>query len=153
MDNEKIIKELHALRQLDIDAVNAYDEAIKKISNLEVSEQLASFKLDHERHISDLGIALQKLGDTSWADRKADLKGLLIEGFTKLRSSTGTEGALKAMRMNEQLTNRNYKDAHALDFPADIRSLIAANYEDEKRHLKYIEGAIDNEAWEQKHVA
>jgi len=153
MEHEKVIKYLNSLRQLDIDAANAYEDAMKRTSDPEIREQLASFKLDHERHINDLGTELQKLGDTSWSNRKADLKGLLIEGFTKLRSATGTEGALKAMRMNEMMTTRNYKEAHGLDFPSDIRSLIAANYEDEQRHLKYIEQAINDRAWERKNVA
>ena len=46
--------------------------------------------------------------------RSVDLKGLLLEGFTALRSVTGTEGALKAMQSNEKTTNKKYQEALAI---------------------------------------
>jgi hypothetical protein len=71
-----------------------------------------------------------------------DLKGVLLEGMTKLRSVTGTMGALKAMRMNEKLTNRTYDRASELDLPPRARQVVAANLADERRHLAAIKGHI-----------
>jgi len=71
----------------------------------------------------------------------------MLDVFSKLRSLTGTEGALKSLRGGENLTNKRYARAIDLDFPANIKNVIAANYKDEQRHLKYVEEAIDNKIW------
>jgi hypothetical protein len=76
-----------------------------------------------------------------------DLKSVLIEGMTALRSVTGTEGALKAMRMNEGLTNSRYDAALKADLPADVRSVVEKNRDDERRHLQYIEQCLQSESW------
>ena len=81
---------------------------------------------------------------------KDNFKGFFIGGFTSLRSLTGDEGALKAMRSNEELTNKKYREAtEEWDLEPSIAGIVANNYEDEKRHLSYIEQAIESRAWEE----
>jgi uncharacterized protein (TIGR02284 family) len=147
MATNQIIEVLNDLIQLDIDAVNAYEQAIKRIDVPQVGADLEQFKADHERHIDDLSEAVRELGGEP-PDRSPDLKGFLLEGFTALRSVTGTEGALKAMRTNEKATNARYDDALREELPADIEALVRQNREDERRHLEYIERALDNRVWE-----
>ena len=44
------------------------------------------------------------------------------------------------MITNENITNTKYKEAlEHHGFPQEVRSLITANLQDEKRHLAYIE--------------
>jgi hypothetical protein len=76
-----------------------------------------------------------------------DLKGLLLQGFTRLRSVTGTAGALRAMRGNEILTNLYYDRALAWDLPPEIRRMLLRNRDDEIRHLAFVEQAIRERAW------
>jgi uncharacterized protein (TIGR02284 family) len=149
MDTKETIKTLSDLCQLDIDAVYAYEQAIERIDHSEIRSNLESFKADHERHMNDLSQAIRDLGADP-PERKRDFKGFLLEGFTALRGITGTEGALKAMRSNEKLTNRNYEDALSKDLPADVRELVRRNREDERRHLTYIERALEERIWEQR---
>lgn len=141
LDTEAMIEKLNDLIELDFDAVKAYEEAIDRVDDAEVRADLEAFEADHERHTVDLGAVVRDLGGSPAT--KGDLKGLLIEGLTKLRSVTGTVGALKAMRMNEQLTNRAYDKAldHALSPIA--RAVVERNRDDERRHLAAIEAHID----------
>jgi rubrerythrin len=146
--NKDIVDKLNSLIKLDIDAVSAYDQAIKKIEHPVIKQRIAEFKSDHERHIERLSDALVAVGETP-TKRTPDFKGYLIEGFTSLRSLSGDEGALKAMRSNEELTNKKYKEAFedwALD--ADFAEIVEDNYADEKQHLAYIEQVIESKAWE-----
>lgn len=144
---ETIIKEVNLLIQLDIDAIHLYESAIKKVSLIHVKSQLELFKADHENHVTRLSECVQRMGGQA-PEYKQDLKGRILEGFTTVRSMTGTEGALKAMRMNEVLTNRTYESALSFDLPADILAIVRQNREDERRHLKYIETCIDQKIWE-----
>ncbi|HBG20421.1 MAG TPA: ferritin [Desulfobulbaceae bacterium] len=142
MDNKEIAKKLSSLVQLDIDAVHAYKEAIEKIDDLQVREHLTQYRQDHERHISDLSAEIRRLGGTP-PEFSLDFKGYLIKGFTSLRSTTGTKGALNAMHTNEKLTNKEYEAAKYWDFPPDLKQMIALAREDERRHLEYIERALE----------
>ncbi len=147
MEQKQLAKKLKDLVQLDIDAVHAYEKAIANINNTGIREQLEAFKKDHERHIGELSQKMRELGETP-PDNKPDMKGYLIEGLTALRSSTGTEGALKAMKSNEKTTNKKYDEARKLDVMGETKEMIERNYQDEKTHLEYIERALNERLWE-----
>ena len=148
MDKE-MVDNINSLIQLDIDAVSAYEEALKKIEHPRINDRISEFKADHEHHIERLSDALRAAGEIP-VERSVDFKGFFIGGFTSLRSLTGDEGALKAMRSNEQLTNKKYKEAsEEWILEPSVAGIVANNYEDEKRHLSYIQQAIESKAWEE----
>jgi rubrerythrin len=148
MDNTEIINQLKKLVQLDIDAIHAYTHAIDHIDIQDVKNRLAEFRGDHQRHVDDLSAVIRRYGDTP-PELKQDFKGYLIQGMTSLRSVSGTAGALKAMKSNEELTNKTYDQAVAIGFPPDVQSIVARNRDDERRHLDYISRCIEDEVWEQ----
>ncbi len=147
MDTKTIAKNLSSLAQLDIDAVHAYGQAMKNIDVAMVRNQLSRFQADHERHITDLSECIRRLGEEP-PEYARDFKGFLLEGFTAIRSATGTEGALKAMKSNEEKTNKDYNAALSWDLPADVRAIVQRNYEDERRHLAYVEEALSERVWD-----
>ena len=137
---------LQDLLHLDMDAIKAYDQAIKACEHENVAAQLRLFRSDHERHVRNLSQELTKLGEK--ADARTDLKGFFIEKFTAI-TSIGTRSALMSMMGNETLTNARYKAARDLqDIPESARSVIRANYADEQRHLEWIRSALDQKLWE-----
>lgn len=141
MDKFQLIDELNNLIQLDIDAVRAYSQALGSVEDPEVSRQLTAFRGDHERHVTDLSALVRAAGGVP-ADAP-DLKGFFIEGMTAIRAMGGENAALSAMRDNERLTNRRYQAALQLTgLPDDVRGVIAANREDERRHLAWIQARV-----------
>jgi len=146
-DNKDIARNLAKLMQLDVDAARAYEQALDNIDVPAIHKSLSLFRDDHKRHISELGQAIRNLGEEPPSE-SPDIKGFFIEGFTAIRSLTGTEGALKAMRGNEKLTTSTYHDALSEDLPEDIKQLVQKNYSDEERHLKYIEHLLTSKAWD-----
>lgn len=144
MDNTEIVKRLTRLAQLDIDAVYAYEQALKYIDSNDVYKNINSFMHDHLRHIDNLNSLIKAHGGDP-LEKTQDFKGYLIEGMTMIRSITGTAGALEGMKTNENLTNRVYKEAllDGDDLPEDVIRVIEANYDDEKRHLRYIKEALE----------
>lgn len=146
MDNSDIVKELKNLCQLDIDAVHAYNECLHHIDLPEVKRHIEQFRADHERHIKDLSAIIHSYKEKA-PEFSPDLKGYMLDVFSKIRSLTGTEGALKSLKSGENLTNKRYAKAADTDFPANIKSVIERNYKDEQRHLAYVEDAIDSKIW------
>lgn len=145
--SKNVVHCLQSLAQLDIDAIHAYSSAIERIDLSDVKKQLIHFRADHERHVSDLSTLIGKLGGNP-PKTTLDFKGFLIQGFTAIRSMIGNESALKAMKMNEELTNKNYYEALEFDLQPDVKAVVQKNYEDERRHLKYIRQCIENRVWE-----
>jgi hypothetical protein len=152
MTNQEIAAELGALVQLDVDAVLAYDRAIAAIGDGAVARELAGFKLDHQRHVLELSRALLDMG-VQPPQASPDLKGSILGGVTALRSRLGTEQALHAMRTNEQLTTSSYARALAKPFPDEVLEVVRRGDADERRHLAWIERAIDTRVWEAEEAA
>ncbi|MFZ5476797.1 MAG: DUF2383 domain-containing protein [Myxococcota bacterium] len=139
MDNPAIVRLLNGLIQLDLDAIRAYRQALDAVSDADVYTHLAAFMADHDRHVRDLSRVIERHGGVPTAPR-VDVTGFLLEGFTAVRSVTGTHGALAAMRANELLTNAGYDRALGTpDLPKDVHDLIRRHDEDEKRHLSWIQ--------------
>ncbi|SNB46359.1 DUF2383 domain-containing protein [Geobacter sp. DSM 9736] len=143
MDRKDLLDQLQNLIKLDIDAIHAYDQAIKHIDQPIIKENLVRFQADHRRHVDHLSAKVRELGETPPAFAP-DFKGFFIEGFTALRSLTGTKGALEAMETNERLTNSRYEKASAMDAPSDISILVQEYWADEKRHLAFIREALNS---------
>ena len=142
MSDKDVIQTLNELIQLDFDATKIYDQAIERADDPIVREDLEVFRADHERHITELTRAVEDLGGEV-EEVSRDIKGVLLEGMTKLRAATGTLGALRAMRMNEKLTNRSYDKASQKELPAEAMDIVTRGLEDERRHLAAIEAHID----------
>lgn len=146
-DMMKMVERLNDLIALDTDAVYAYKVAIEAIEVTFLKDKLREFQQDHERHIRELSEVVSRMGGKPRERR--DLKGFVLQGFTAITAQMGTEAALKAMQANEKLTNRTYQRATAEELPADIMGIIARNFTDEQRHLRYIEDALRTRSWEQ----
>lgn len=143
MDREEILDQLEKLIKLDVDAVHAYDQAIKNMDKSLVRDKLVSFQGDHRRHIDVLSEKMRELQGTP-PDLTADFKGFFIKGFTALRSMMGSKGALQAMETNEKLTTSTYEKATGHDFPSDIAVIIRSNLADEQRHLSFVREALSS---------
>lgn len=147
MNEKETIEKLNDLIKLDFDAVNAYEEAIKRIDLNEVGMRLREFQSDHRRHIDDLSECVRRLGGTP--ENKPSIKGFFLKQMTSISSSMGNEQALKAMQANETLTNKTYASAIKENWPANVRPVIEKNYQDEQRHLNQIKEWVDRRVWEQ----
>ncbi len=85
-ENEKdLIKAISNLVQLDIDAVHAYDQAIKELDDPIIKERLMKFQEEHRNHISGLAEHIANLGGQP-PEPSQDFKGYVIEAFAAIRS-------------------------------------------------------------------
>lgn len=145
--SEKLINRLNDLLMLEHDALEAYEQAISRMTSTVCKDKLSEFRNDHRRHLSDIRKVIEDFGARPKDHR--DLKGVFIKGMTALQSMAGDEMALKAMQTNERLTNKTYQDAlDDLSMPEDVHALVARNRADEERHLNWITMALNQRLWE-----
>jgi uncharacterized protein (TIGR02284 family) len=148
MTTDKIIEECNELIRMDRDAIGAYQEAIEKIEHPDMAQQLERFKGDHQRHVNELTAIVGRLSGTP--AKKPDLKGAARKTMTKIAGLLGVEPVLMAMRSNEKALNETYERHSKMDFPADILDVIRRNYQDEQRHLAWVEDCLRTRPWEHK---
>jgi len=142
----KILEELNEVLQIDIDAIGAYQAAIDALDQMEIKQQLLQFKGDHERHIVDLKVLIQRQGGDP--EKRPDLKGMARKSMTKIAGLLGAEAILRAMLSNERATNDVYARHVAKPFPPEMLDLLRRNYGDEQRHYSWIEAALRQRLWE-----
>jgi hypothetical protein len=136
-----VVFALRRLLHLDADACGAYRQALKAISDHDVRLRLAWFWRDHERHVDDLAAEIRRLGDAPPQVRR-DALGIVVEGYTALRSRMSAVGALRALKSSEMLTNAAYDAALRFDLPPETRRLIEANRADGAGHRTYIDDLL-----------
>ncbi len=148
--SEKLIGRLNDLLMLDHDAVDAYEQAIKRMSSDYCRSKLRDFQADHRRHIAELKDCIVRYEGKPRDHR--DIKGFFIKGMTAIQAMAGDEMALKAMQTNEKLTNSKYEEA-VMDssLPEDVREVVVRGRADEARHLEWINEALDRRYWERTH--
>ncbi|WP_437510006.1 ferritin-like domain-containing protein [Sorangium sp. So ce1099] len=136
------LEQITALILLDMSAAEAYGVALGACKAPELKKQLASFREDHERHVRELSAALGMP-----APEQPDERGMAIQRYTEL-SAREDRTALVAMRGNEELTNDAYASALASELPEELRRLVEANWQDERRHIRWITEEIRTRGWE-----
>jgi uncharacterized protein (TIGR02284 family) len=128
---------LNALIELDLDAVEAYDAAIKRLKDNDDKRNLSLFMGDHERHVRELQPFVEELGEK--AAQKADVKQVLTKGKVVLAGLVGDRLIMMAMKTNEDDTNTAYERASTRDdLPAHVKAVLVRNLDDERRHREYI---------------
>ena len=147
ISTDKVIEECNDLIRFDYDAIGAYDQAIDALKDPQLSQPLTSFRGDHQRHVTDLGSLVRKLGGTP--PDAPGARGFIRKAMTKVAGLVGPEATLKAMKSNEEAINKAYNFHTTLDLPADVLELVKKNYEDEKRHLQWVTDALRTRIWEQ----
>jgi rubrerythrin len=149
--NHHVIEHLRALIRLDFDASRSYEQALEYVDDETVRQDFESFRRDHERHIVELTSVVEDLG-VKVEEVTRDIKGVVLESMTKLRSITGTLGALRAIRTNEKLSSIVYAKANRLDLPPLALETVTRALEDEKRHEAAIEDHIARVAAEEQQI-
>lgn len=138
---ENSIAMLEHLIALDLDAMRAYDAAIRRLDNEEWRRQLADFRADHARHVVELRPIVRDLGGDP--PTEADRKAILTKGKVVLADLAGDTAILRAMQSNEKDTHAAYSLATGRpDVPDYVHALLSRNEGDEHRHRAWIEATL-----------
>ena len=136
---ENLLKNLHALAQLDRDAVGAYDDALERVTDDAVKEHFTEFRGEHMNHVEKLSRSIERLGGTA-PQLEVVMMGMVAEWIVSFRSMMGEKGPLHAMHIAETYHNSRYAEAASWNVGDDeLAALIQTFYGDEKEHLRYID--------------
>ncbi|MFN7710103.1 MAG: DUF892 family protein [Holosporales bacterium] len=131
------------LIELEYDAVEAYQTAINRLRNDHIKQQFEDFLRDHQRHIQEGSDYLNRQGRE--APRSASAKSIITQGKVVIADIMGDTAILRAMRSNELDTNTAYERMVQMA-PQDCSEMLRRAYEDERRHLNWIETQLQDEA-------
>ncbi|MFO7551027.1 MAG: DUF2383 domain-containing protein [Haliea sp.] len=141
MDSEQIIDDLGDLIELDYDAIAAYQAAIERLDTAAYKQQLTEFMGDHKRHVKELGEAVRNEGGTP--PTEGDAMKILTKGKVVLADLLGDEAILKAMRANEEVTNKKYEAAVEEGYAEHIQAVLRQGLADERRHKAWLKTTLE----------
>ncbi|HWL79967.1 MAG TPA: ferritin-like domain-containing protein [Roseomonas sp.] len=123
---------------LEHDAIAAYEQTIERLENPAYKQQIAAFKSDHDRHVTELTRLAGSLGTD--APTEGDAKQLLTTGKVALASIMGDAAVLRAMKSNEEDTVSAYERAceHS-EVPPEARRIFEQAAQDERRHRSWMQ--------------
>lgn len=138
------------LLQLEYDASEAYEAAIKRINSPSYKEELTAFLADHHSHIHKLKNLLMAHRHIPPAGPSLG-KQWLTKGKVVFGALLGDMTILEAMRSNETDTNTAYERVNAReDKWEDARLILNEALQDEKRHKAWLDWVCETDGEENK---
>lgn len=145
MADEDLTKKLRSLAQLDRDAMSVYDDALKHVQSDTVRTQFTEFHDEHEHHLQVLSEKVTSMGGSDH-EIGVDMMGRFADWATHFRSLGGEQDALRAMHTAEKYHNSRYSEAVGWDVSdPDLKATLQRFYDEEKRHLEFIESQLSAE--------
>lgn len=130
--------QLDDLMRGEMAALKAYDQALKDVKDKNQRAKLEAIRKDHEKAISVMSKYVAGKPDLIEDTSKAGPWGTFAEAWTKTRSLTGNEGALKALRQGEEHGINEYQEALEDDsINKELRNKIRAELlPNQKKHIE-----------------
>lgn len=139
MSSEKVISKLSDLVALEYNAIETYEAAIERLENLDYRAKMTEFLGEHERHLMGLCDAIIQEGGTP--PDGGNYKQFLTKGPVIIAGIGGDKSVLKAMLLNEGLTNKLYENANDEIFPGYIQLMLKQALGDVRHHRVWIKSA------------
>ncbi len=125
------------LLELEYDALEAYETAIKRLTNNDYKQKLTEFSADHKRHLMELSVVLAA-HDVEFESRPS-AKQWLTKGKVILAEILGDKQILAAMRSNEEDTNSAYERMLSRkDIWEDALDILIRGLADERKHKDWL---------------
>lgn len=128
---------LTTLARMDLEAALAYDVAAVSAQDARLRDALQSFRDDHLRHVEELNRILKDRGGGP-PDGMANRTDLLLPAVARLTLPFGSDAALVALLVNEQMTNGVYEMVLEFEWDNEVSELLEKNLSDEQRHLIWL---------------
>ena len=137
---DRIAKHLNNVIELDFDAIGAYKAAIERLENEKYRSKLEEFLKDHENHIKTLTKLVKAQGERP--STSGDFKEILTKGRVMIAGLANDHAILRAMKLNEEQTNKKYEVESAEDYPEEIHDALTKGLEDERKHKDWIDKTL-----------
>jgi uncharacterized protein (TIGR02284 family) len=141
MNERDVIETLNDLIKLDYDAIEGYEQAVKRAEDPNLRGTLQQFLEDHQRHTVNLGAEVRKLGGQP-PDGPGMMR-MLTEGAVMMGAMMHDKGVLQAMSSNEAITNRSYEAALGKLGEHQAALVVRQNREDERRHKQWVDQQLE----------
>lgn len=130
--------QLDDLMRGEMAALKAYDQALKDVKDEKQKTKLQAIRKDHEKAVSVMSKYVAGKPDLLDDTSKAGAWGTFAEAWTKTRSLTGNEGALKALRQGEEHGINEYQEALEDDsINKELKDKIRAELlPNQKKHIE-----------------
>lgn len=128
----------------ELAALKAYDQALKDVKAPKERERLQAIRNNHEKAVSKLSKYAAGKPELLEDTEDAGPWGTFAKAWTKTRSFTGNEGALKALKDGEEHGIEEYQEALDDDsIPKELKQAIKSDLlPQQKEHMESLNKMI-----------
>ena len=128
----------------ELAALQAYDQALKDVKEPKQREKLQAIRNNHEKAVSKLSKYVASKPELLEDTKDAGPWGTFAKAWTKTRSFTGNEGALKALIDGEEHGIEEYQEALDDDsVPKELKQAIKSDMlPQQKKHKESLNKMI-----------
>lgn len=137
----EFIANLQELVVLEFNTIETYEAAVEGIASLDYRARLTKFLSHHEKYLLALCDAIVQEGGLP--PEGGDYKEFLTKGPVLIAGVGGDKAILKALLLNELLTNKLYEKANQQVFPGYIQLTLKQALASVRHHRVWIESAIE----------
>lgn len=129
--------QLDDLMRGELAALKAYDQALKDVKEPAQREKLSMIREQHQMAVNKISKFVAKRPEVKEDTESAGAWGQFAKAWTKTRSFTGNDGALKALKQGEEHGIDEYEealndDSISADLKKSIRTELIPN---QKKHI------------------
>lgn len=136
-------KALQELLELEYEALEIYEAAISRITNVNYKQGLVNAKNEHDRHVREL-IKILEVKNINIPKGSGGTQWLTI-GKIALAELIGDESILKVMVLAEEDTNKAYERmVERSDKFKESIEFLNLGLDDEKRHITWLKQELEN---------
>jgi rubrerythrin len=148
MNTNEIVETLGILMLIDFDAAHAYEEALENtndssfVKDSAAHVQLTLFRKDHQSHVFTLSERILGMGGNP-PPHSNDFRAYIHKDFISPLNVGSSREIFETLQRNEQMVSNMYARALEQDLPEDIKTLLKKHFNDEQKHLGYIESVLE----------
>lgn len=139
-DGRGVIAELNDLLRLDREALRTYAIALGRLARPDLRAAVERFRLDHERHVSELSLLIRERGGEPTQTPHA--AGALTLALRPAAALGGDRAVLLAFKANEREVRDRYRRAAAASHEPDVMVVLGRAAADEARHYAWTVRAL-----------
>lgn len=138
MNDQEIILTLARLRYADEQAVRMYDLAFPQFTEEPVSQQMQTYRDDHQRHVERIDQLLGRYGNRA-PEVPHEFMAFVQEHLRMVDQAVEADGAVRYLLLAELGVMAEYERALELELGGEFTSAISEFHAEEQHHVDYLE--------------
>lgn len=141
MSDVAMARKLRTLAQAELDTASVYEQALNRVSEPVIKDQLSKYRREHVSHFQKLVECIVDLGGEIPRRQTGPLESVFRE-LPAAGAEADLQGILRFLHGQETHTHQAYLEASQGELSLKAQALVDNGCSEEKQHLLFLEEAL-----------